>query len=70
MATRKYTHNTEIECTPPPFILSYYLLAPKGGGGIATILYSQHATKIGSHHGQGEEDYYQTSQTLACVAQF
>ena len=22
MATRKYTHNTEIECIPPPFILS------------------------------------------------
>ena len=27
MATRKYTHNTEIECTLPTFILSYYLLS-------------------------------------------
>ena len=26
MGTRKYTHNTEIECTLPPFFLSYYLL--------------------------------------------
>ena len=31
-------------------------------GGTDTILYSQHATT-------GEVDYYQTSQTLACVAQ-
>ena len=38
-------------------------------GGTGTILYSQHSTKIGSHNGQGEVDYYQTSQTLACVAQ-
>ena len=37
--------------------------------GTGTILYSQHATKIGSQNGQGEVDYYQTSQTLACVAQ-
>ena len=37
-------------------------------GGTDTILYSQHATKIGSHNGQGEVDYYQTSQALACVA--
>ena len=32
-------------------------------GGTDTILYSQHATKIGSHNGQGEMDNYQTSQT-------
>ena len=38
-------------------------------GGTDTILYSQHVTKIGSHNGQGEVDYFQTSQTLACVAQ-
>ena len=31
-----------------------------GGGGTDTILYSQHATKIGSHNGLGEVDYYQT----------
>ena len=37
--------------------------------GTDTILYSQHGTKIGSHNGQGEVDDYQTSQTLACVAQ-
>ena len=29
-----------------------------GGGGTDTILYSQHATKLGSHNGQGEMDYY------------
>ena len=40
-----------------------------GGGGTYTILYSQHATKIGSHNGQGEVENYQTSQTVACVAQ-
>ena len=40
-----------------------------GGGGADTIFYSQHATKIGSHNGQGEVDYYQISQTLACVTQ-
>ena len=40
-----------------------------GGGGTDTILYSQHATKIGSYNGQGEVDYYQKSQTLACVTQ-
>ena len=40
--------------------------ATKGGTG--TILYSQHATKIGSHNGQGEVDYYKTSQALTCVA--
>ena len=39
------------------------------GGGTDTILYPQHATKIGSHNGQREVDYYQTSQKLACVAQ-
>ena len=38
-------------------------------GGTDTFLYSQHATKIGSHTGRGEVDYCQTSQTLACVAQ-
>ena len=38
-------------------------------GGTDTILYSQHATKIGSHNGQGVVDYYQTSQTQVCVAQ-
>ena len=37
--------------------------------GTDTILYSQHATNIGSHNGQGEVDYYQTSQTQVCVAQ-
>ena len=31
-------------------------------GATDTILYSQH-DKIGSHNGQGEVDYYQTSQT-------
>ena len=36
--------------------------ATKGGGGTDTILYSQHATKISSHNGQGNVDYYQTSQ--------
>ena len=41
----------------------------RGGGGTDTILYSQHSSKIGSHNGQGEVGYYQTSQTLACVAQ-
>ena len=58
MATRKYTHNTEIECTLPPLVI---VKATKGGGGggaggggrTDTILYSQHATKIGSHNGQG-----------------
>ena len=40
-----------------------------GGWGTDTILYSQHATKIGRHSGLWEVDYYQTSQTLACVAQ-
>ena len=34
--------------------------------GTDTILYSQHATKIGSHNRQGEVNYYQTSPTLAC----
>ena len=38
-------------------------------GGTDTFLYSQHASKVGSHNGRGEVDYYQTSQTLACVAQ-
>ena len=39
-------------------------------GATDTILYSEHAIKIGSHNGKGEvEDYYQTSQTQACVAQ-
>ena len=42
--------------------------AIKGGGGrLILFLYSQHATKIGSHNGQGEVDYYQTLQTLAHV---
>ena len=46
-----------------------------GGGGTDTILYSQHAIKIGSQGevwwggGGGEVDYYQISHTLACVAQ-
>ena len=30
-------------------------------GGTDTILYSQNATKIGSHNGQWEVDYYQIS---------
>ena len=35
-----------------------------------TILYSEHAIKIGSHNGQWEvEDSFQTSQTQVCVAQ-
>ena len=28
-------------------------------GGTDAVLYSQHTTKIGSHNGQGEVDYYQ-----------
>ena len=31
-----------------------------GGGGTDTILSLQNATKIGSHNGLGEVDYYQT----------
>ena len=52
MAIRKYTHNTEIECTPPPLIVIVKAARGGGGGGTDTILYSQHATKIGSQHGQ------------------
>ena len=52
MATRKYTHNTEIECTLPLCDSESYK-GGGGGGGDDTILYSQHATKIGSHNGQG-----------------
>ena len=37
MATRKYTHNTEIECTPPPVILSYYLLSSAGNRGCLVV---------------------------------
>ena len=38
--------------------------------GTDTTMYSQYAAKIGSRNGQGGGggDYYQTSQTLACVA--
>ena len=57
MATRKYTHNTEIECTPPPSLNcdsnSYRGGGGGGGGWTDTILYSQHATKIGSHTARG-----------------
>ena len=38
-------------------------------GATDTILYAQHAIKIGCHNGQGEVDSYQTSQTQVCVAQ-
>ena len=43
MATRKYTHNTEIECTLP-----FNCDSKSYKGDTDTILYS-HATKIGSH---------------------
>ena len=38
------------------------LVIVKATMGTDTILYSHHAIKIGSHNGQGEVDYYQTSQ--------
>ena len=50
-------------------VLGRLVIVKATKGGTDTILYSQDATKIGSHNGQGEVDSYQTSQTLACVAQ-
>ena len=38
-------------------------------GATDTILYSEHAIKIGNHNGQGEVDSYQTSEAEVCVAQ-
>ena len=35
-----------------------------GGGGGLTLLYSQHATKIGSHNGLGEVDCSRIRHTL------
>ena len=49
MATRKYTHNTEIECTIPFNCDSKSYKGGGGGGGgggTDTILYSQHATML------------------------
>ena len=54
MATRKYTQHRN-RMHPPPLIV--ILIVTKagggGGGGFDTILYSQHATKIGSHTARG-----------------
>ena len=41
-------HTTQKKIAPSPFVI---VKATKGG--TDTILYSQHATKIGSHNGQG-----------------
>ena len=48
---------------PPPLIV--IVKATKGG--TDTILYSQHATKIGSHTASGT--ITKTSETLTCVTQ-
>ena len=53
MATRKYTHNTEIDAPSPFNCDSKSYKGGGGGGGTDTILYSQHATKIGSHTARG-----------------
>ena len=51
MATKENTqHRNRIH--PPPLIV-IVKATRGGGGGTDTILYSQHATKIGSHNVQG-----------------
>ena len=66
MATRKYTQHRNRMHPPPLIVILIVTKAGGGGGGFDTILYSQHATKIGSHTARGTITKH---QTLTCVTQ-